>query len=256
MWASTVWGFWSLGGCCLLAIVSLLAKKHYPKARKWLTVSAAVLFLLGVLVWAVGHEEQADIVVNNIGVISATNGSVGQQVSPSITNNFAPSSKQENLGDVSLCFVNRQHPVFMAINISDQVVENVKFQAAMFNLNAANPNEPLHMVGRTFDLIRPKAVSGAYAVFTEILDSPPLKEGDRVVGTVGITCPKCVTGRTFWVSLIWGQSGWFAQMNGQTSGGVLIPYAPHGSKAALSADSVAQKAAQLPASDLIPIRTF
>jgi hypothetical protein len=158
--------------------------------------------------------------------------------------------------DVSLCFVNSAHPMLMVIDVSDQVVENAKFMPAVFNLDAINPNEPLHMLMRTFDFIRPGAVSGGYDVFTEINDSPAFKKGDRIVGTVGITCPTCVTGRTFWVALIWGESGWYAQLSGQKSGGFVTPFTPPGSAAPLSAAYIAQWESKVPELDRIPIRSF
>jgi len=160
--------------------------------------------------------------------------------------------------DVSLCFVTYKHPVLVILNNSDKPVENSIFGAAMVNLDAPNPDEPIHMGGRTFELIEAHGTSGPYDVFTEIHDSPPLKDGDRVVGTVSIGCPRCLMARSFSVSLTWGKSdGWFSQVKVQASGRLYTPMelsglnSPH-----VSARGVASFVDAVPSRDRIPIRSL
>jgi hypothetical protein len=160
--------------------------------------------------------------------------------------------------DVSLCFVTYKHPVLIVLNISDKSVENARFGAAIVNLGGPNPDEPIHAGGRTFELIEAHGTSGPYDVFTEINDSPPLKDGDRVVGTVSIGCPRCKTARSFSVSFTWGRSdGWFSQIKDQTSGGLYTPMeisdlkSPH-----VSARGVATFVDAIAAQDRVPIRSL
>jgi hypothetical protein len=157
--------------------------------------------------------------------------------------------------EVSLCFVGRAHPVLYVLNLSDKVVQNAKFSPGIFDLDARNPTEPLHTVFRTFDVITPRSASGAYDIFGEINDSPAIKKGDRLVGTVGITCPNCASGRTFAIDIEWQRSGWYSQLTNQTSGNVLEfidfsnPKRPH-----LSSAAIATLVSRIPERDRIPIR--
>jgi hypothetical protein len=54
MWANSVWGLWSMGGGCLLAITAMLARKHYPIAKKILGLFAGLFFVAGIVVWING----------------------------------------------------------------------------------------------------------------------------------------------------------------------------------------------------------
>jgi hypothetical protein len=73
---------------------------------------------------------------------------------------------------------------------------------------------------------------------------------------VGIQCPICRAGHTFYVALVWGKNeGWFAPVKDVTNGSVYIPMdmsdprKPH-----TSAVGVAMQVAKVPEDEQIPIR--
>jgi hypothetical protein len=158
--------------------------------------------------------------------------------------------------DVTLCFANYSHPMLVVLNPSKKTVEHASFFPVLFNLDAPYPDEPLHAAGRTFDDIPPRSTAGTYDVFSEINDSPALRPGDRVVGSVGIRCPLCESGHSFFVSVTWGgNDGWFSQIDNGTNGlaytlmDISNPSAPHTSSA-----GIALKISAVPVGQRIPIR--
>ena len=159
---------------------------------------------------------------NNVGPIQSNSGIVAPGATGPITQVQNYTQPLSPMSDVSLCFVQKKHPILWVLNRSNVPVEHAVFMPVMFDLDALAPDEPLQMISRTFELVSPRARSGGYDVFAELNASPALKYGDRVVGSVGITCPHCVTGRTYYVSIIWGHDGWFSQVAGESSGNALV----------------------------------
>lgn len=161
--------------------------------------------------------------------------------------------------DVTLCFVGVQHPAVWAVNLSETLIESATLLApALFDLDSPTPDDPLQIHPQVFDLISPHSYSGGYAIFENMPNSPTLKNGDRIVGSVGIKCAKCEEGRTFLVSIIWGAGGWFSQLKDtNAAGNVLLlmnianPNAPHTSGAAY-----VPKIEAVPIADRVPIRNM
>lgn len=163
--------------------------------------------------------------------------------------------KEREPPDVSLCFVGTQHPAIWAVNLSDVQIESAQLQIpVLFDVDGPTPDVPLQISPQLFDLISPHSWSGGYDLFAQMHAGEILTPGDRIVGSVGIKCAKCESGRSFYVSIIWGVGGWFSEIkNG--AGNILLlfdtsnPREPHTSSAAyvLNIDAV-------PREDRIPIR--
>jgi hypothetical protein len=126
--------------------------------------------------------------------------------------------------DVAMCLVNAQRPALTLINLSEQIAERVKYQYGLFDLDSSNPNEPLRAMVGTFDFIQPKSLGGPQDIFDSLATGGQApKDGDRIVGTIAVSCPKCVAGHTYWVSMILGTGGWFSLIDGDTSGQLKAP---------------------------------
>jgi len=50
-----------------------------------------------------------------------------------------------------------------------------------------------------------------------------LKEGNRLFGSASVVCPECARGRTYIVYIVWGDSGWFSEVENEKSGKIIIP---------------------------------
>ena len=75
----------------------------------------------------------------------------------------------------------------------------------------------------TFDWIRPHDESGPLNLFSAANVASLLKPGDRLFGSASVTCPECPRGRTFIVYIVWEKGGWFAEIENEKSGKIIIP---------------------------------
>jgi hypothetical protein len=99
----------------------------------------------------------------------------------------------------------------------------MKWVVALWNTNLPDRNDPLPIPIGAFDWLRQHTESGPQNLFGAPGVSPLLKEGDHLLGSASIACARCKRGRTFVLSIVWGESGWFSEVVGETSGDVLIP---------------------------------
>jgi hypothetical protein len=162
--------------------------------------------------------------------------------------------------NVSLCLLNENHPRLVILNRSNEPVEKIKYTPVMYDIDSPNPEEPLHVMVDTFDLIGAGGVGGPQDIFVSGTAGPSvIKLGDRLAGSIGITCPKCLEGKTYWVSINWGTGGWYAQIEGQTSGGAIIPsqwIAPGSTSHWSVAQFIYRVVEAVPQASRIPIRSI
>jgi hypothetical protein len=125
--------------------------------------------------------------------------------------------------DVALRFVYPKNPALQLVNISDKTARDIKFTVAVWNIDLPDRRDPLPIPVATFDFLRAGQVSGPEGVFTSPLVAPLVKTGDRLFGSAAVTCPECSRGRTFAVSIVWGEGGWFAEIPNEKSGGIIVP---------------------------------
>jgi hypothetical protein len=130
--------------------------------------------------------------------------------------------KGTELPDISMRLVYPQYPSLVLKNISGKVAKQVRFQVTLWNLDATeNPKNPLQIPTDTFDFIKPNDEGGPQNIFQRVESS--LKPGAKLFGSIGINCPDCQRGRTFWVWIVWKQDGWFSEIDDLTTGGVMVP---------------------------------
>ena len=106
--------------------------------------------------------------------------------------------------DVTLRLVYPESPAVMLINLSDVVAREVKYWAAIWNLETKNI---LPIPVATFDYIRAHEGGGPLAFFRLPNVQSLLNIGNRLAGFVGVTCPNCVTTHYYWVYVIWEEGG-------------------------------------------------
>lgn len=139
------------------------------------------------------------------------------QLQPSIPiSKVAPS-------EVKLRFVYPKSPALVIMNDSDSIVSNIKWTVALWNIDRPDRNDPLPIPVSTFDWLKDHRESGPIDIFNRPTITPLLKYGDRLFGSASLDCPLCARGRTYIVYIVWGQGGWFSEVEGEKSGVLIIP---------------------------------
>lgn len=145
-----------------------------------------------------------------------------------------PSKAAPGAPDVTLKFVYPDYPALVLINNSEKTAQSIKWTVVLWNLDdprsfSHNPNsppnthEPLPIPIQVFDFIRPHSAGGAQTLVGASQFAQFVKPGNRFVGSAGVSCPECERGRTYLVSFVIGQGGWFSEVADEKSGGVIIP---------------------------------
>jgi hypothetical protein len=136
--------------------------------------------------------------------------------------------------NVSLCLVNRGRPALVLVNTTDQVAATVRYSYGLFDLDSETPDIPLRILTETADFIKPRLWAGPMDIFNSMTaGGPAVKDGDRIVGSIAVSCPMCAVGHTYLVSLVLGKGGWYSpvkSLNGVIGGEVVAPLRrdPHG----------------------------
>jgi len=140
-------------------------------------------------------------------------------------NRIVPENRKnfDELADVALRFVYPKSPSLILLNNSDAIAKNIKWSVALWNMDLPDRNGPLPIPVGTFDSIKPHNEGGPQNLFSTRIVSPLLKQGDRLFGSVALDCPECKRGRTYIVKITWGDGGWYAEIENETPGRLLIP---------------------------------
>jgi hypothetical protein len=120
-------------------------------------------------------------------------------------------------------FIYPKAPALQLINQSDVTARDIKYMVGMWNLDLPDRTDPLPIPTSSFDWIRPHAMGGPQGVFDLPAVSTLLKYGDRLIGSVGVSCPDCARGHTYIVYIDWGKDGWFTEVLDRTNGEALVP---------------------------------
>jgi hypothetical protein len=125
--------------------------------------------------------------------------------------------------DLALRFVYPEFPALVLINQSSVLARDVKWTVVLWNRDLPQRNDPLPIPVSTFDWIRPNDEGGPQSLFGSPAVQSLLKLGDRLFGSASVCSPNCIQGRTYVVYIVWGKSGWFAEIKGEEAGKILIP---------------------------------
>ncbi len=113
-----------------------------------------------------------------------------------------------------------EQPALQIYNPNAKTIRQIKYTVALWNL-ASSSKDPLAIPIADFDFIPSKQFSGPQAIFQSVTHA--LKTGDRLFGSMSVMCPDCQTGRTYWVYIVWGQHGWYSEIENIKSGQIMYP---------------------------------
>ncbi len=125
--------------------------------------------------------------------------------------------------DVAMRFVYPKAPALVLVNQSPVIAREIKWAVVLWNVDLPDRDEPLPIPVSTIDWLRPGASGGPQSLFDQPNVAVALKPGDRLIGTASVICAECARGRSYIVSIIWGEGGWFSELEGERGGDLLIP---------------------------------
>jgi hypothetical protein len=124
---------------------------------------------------------------------------------------------------VGLRFVYPKSPALILVNQTAAIAKNIKWTLVLWNMDLPDRDNPLPIPVSSFDWLRPNGESGPLNLFDSPTISPLLKPGNRLYGSASVSCPECSRGRTYFVYIVWGEGGWFAEVQNEQSGDVIVP---------------------------------
>lgn len=133
---------------------------------------------------------------------------------------FTPSEKHP---DLAIHFIYPEFPALVLVNQSDSIAREIKYTVALWNVDLPDRDDPLPIPVSTFDFIRPHDRGGPQNLFNMPNILPLLKPGNKLLGSASVFSPNSIRGRTYIVCIVWGQNGWFAEVEEEKSGKILIP---------------------------------
>jgi hypothetical protein len=125
--------------------------------------------------------------------------------------------------EVALGFVYPKSPALILINQSAAIARNIKYSVVLWNMDLPDRNDPLPIPITLFDWLRPNERGGPQNLFSGADVAPLSKPGDRLFGSATVICSECARGRTYIVYIVWGEDGWFSELENEQSGHILIP---------------------------------
>jgi hypothetical protein len=118
-------------------------------------------------------------------------------------------------------------PSLVIVNLSSSLVHGIKWSTGIWNMDLPDSDSPLPIPTNTLDFLRGGSESGPISIFGGPVSSW-IKPGNRLFGTIAIDSPSWPEGTTYAVYIVWGASGWYAQLNNArvSAGNLLIPGVP------------------------------
>jgi hypothetical protein len=129
----------------------------------------------------------------------------------------------EAIPEVSLQFILPLSPAITINNESKAVARNIKYFPLIWNLDDLGDMNPLQIPTGEFDWLKPGGSSIGIPIFQKMLDQGRIKDGDRLVGSLSLTCPTCLTDRSYFVYIEWSKGGWYYDISEATRGRQILP---------------------------------
>ncbi len=128
--------------------------------------------------------------------------------------------------NVALRFVNPTEPDLAVENLSGAVVREIIWVPALWDVDSPERSpgtiQPLKVASVTVGWLQPHQTGGPQQLFTPEVASE-LKRGDRIYGSVSVSCPLCPQGHTYILALRWREGGWYYEVPGVTDARAFVP---------------------------------
>jgi hypothetical protein len=116
--------------------------------------------------------------------------------------------------DIAIVLSNPKSFIIEFVNKSKVLIPSGKWWLGFIDLDRSEPTRAytLPISGSPLDFIRPGEPIGDSAIFLDSRILPPLRDGERLVGFIGVSCPTCIKTRTYFVYSVYGSGGWYAEL--------------------------------------------
>lgn len=162
---------------------------------------------------------------NNYGPIATeNNGYIEAYTKTVVNNNYFSQPSSVGQSDIALSFVYPKSPALVLINQSPVIAKDIKWTVVLWNMDLPDRNDPLPIPVSTFDWIRPNSEGGPQNIFSSPTVESLLSPGNRLFGSASVCSPESIRGRTYIVYIVWGKNGWYAEVENEKSGKILIPH--------------------------------
>ena len=217
----------------LIALIAIALMYLAPERKEvgWIALFVAILLVaiwayLEAANWLLRKFQTAPVITTII--VGIVGGALIALIFLFVAQNASfPHSKvadhSANLPDVRLRFVYPKSPALMLINSSDALARDVKWTVVLWNLDLPERDEPLPIPVATFDWLKPGQQGGPQNLFGSNTVAPLIKQGDHLFGSASVNCPTCSRGRSYIVSIVYGEGGWVAEVEREKSGNLFIP---------------------------------
>jgi hypothetical protein len=156
--------------------------------------------------------------------------------------------------ELALQFVYPKKPALLVQNPSSVLAREVLWGLAVWNVDALpQQHNPLPIRAQSIKWIRPGQAIGPFDVFRSLEVAPLIKPGDRIFGSASVNCAECARGRTYWLYVVWGESGWYSEIAGKTNGALMIP---RGITNEQLKDTLLRQAGAIPEGARVPIKDW
>lgn len=124
---------------------------------------------------------------------------------------------------LTLGFVYPKSPALMLINESDAIAKDILWYLILWNLDLPDRSDPLPIPSQKADWLRPHDGGGPLSLFGDPSVASLLKPGNRLFGVASVRCATCSRGRAYIVRIVWGENGWFSEIENAQSGKPPLP---------------------------------
>jgi len=177
--------------------------RHINHRKRWYFFSLLVLVsAISCGIWEIQHRHQTNKPSKELEPITA----VGHLKPLPKTKAVTPLVKP----DISLRIVNPQAMSIVVVNDSKAIIRDARYSFIVWNLEA-DKADSFPIIDRTADWIRPTEFIYPESFLSPAQISSFVKNGDRLIGIADAGCPDCLRTKSYWVYLIHGQGGWFAE---------------------------------------------
>lgn len=132
--------------------------------------------------------------------------------------------------EVTARFAHPSSPMLVLDNEFAAIARDIKMVFAIWNADdlrtyvpGSSGDDPLPIRISTYDVLRPHTSSGGQGIFQNSINAGYIKKGDKLIGSIGVVCPTCTRGHSYFVYIIWGQGGWFTEISNSKEGGATVP---------------------------------
>ena len=156
--------------------------------------------------------------------------------------------------DVALQFVYSQLPYLQLVNQSDQLARDIYGKITLWSLDKLPENtSPIQIQGIGFNWLRAQDKSEPQYIWGGLANTGMLQPENRIFGFASITCADCQKSRMFYVSIVWEQGGWYAELSDEQAASILTQ-GPNRLTAKEISEFYAHFEPKIPAQNRIPIK--